>query len=235
MVPRRDVEPESRFRRDGIEERCVVVAADIQDYETHAADPQRARGRRGVPPGRADHRGHRQPLAAVDLRGQRARHLRAARGLPGHRRGGVGDRARWWWPPRDKAYGSHDELPYREDFPLQPRFPYDVSKACTDLIARSYAHTYGLPVAVTRLANVYGGGDLNWSRVVPDTAQALVKGNRPGDPLRRHARARLPLRRGRRRGLPGGRRPRWPTSGCAAGRGTPAGASRARWRTSSGA
>ena len=56
----------------------------------------------------------------------------------------------------DKAYGDHDELPYREDFALQPRYPYDVSKACTDLIARSYAHTYDLPVAVTRLANLYG-------------------------------------------------------------------------------
>ena len=79
----------------------------------------------------------------------------------------------------DKAYGSHDELPYREDFALQPRFPYDISKACTDLIARSYAHTYDLPVAVTRLANVYGGGDLNWSRIVPDTARSLARGERP--------------------------------------------------------
>ena len=79
----------------------------------------------------------------------------------------------------DKAYGDHEELPYREDFALQPRFPYDVSKACTDLVARSYAHTYGLPVAVTRLANVYGGGDVNWSRLVPDTARALATGDRP--------------------------------------------------------
>ena len=79
----------------------------------------------------------------------------------------------------DKAYGSHEELPYREDFALRPRFPYDVSKACADLIARSYAHTYAMPVAVTRLANVYGGGDLNWSRVVPSAAKALAAGERP--------------------------------------------------------
>jgi CDP-glucose 4,6-dehydratase len=79
----------------------------------------------------------------------------------------------------DKAYGDHDELPYREDFALQPRYPYDVSKGCTDLIARSYAHTYDLPVAVTRLANIYGPGDLNWSRIVPDTARSLVRGERP--------------------------------------------------------
>ena len=67
----------------------------------------------------------------------------------------------------------------QEDFALQPRFPYDVSKAATDLIARSYAATYGLPVAVTRLANVYGGGDFNLSRIVPDTVRALIAGERP--------------------------------------------------------
>ena len=72
----------------------------------------------------------------------------------------------------DKAYGSHDELPCREDFALRPRFPYDVSKACADLLAGSYAASYGMPVAVTRLANVYGAGDLNWSRIVPDGVSA---------------------------------------------------------------
>jgi CDP-glucose 4,6-dehydratase len=79
----------------------------------------------------------------------------------------------------DKAYGSHEHLPYREEFALQPSFPYDVSKAATDMIARSYAVTYDMPVAVTRLANVYGPGDVNWARLVPDTARALVRGERP--------------------------------------------------------
>jgi CDP-glucose 4,6-dehydratase len=79
----------------------------------------------------------------------------------------------------DKAYGSYNELPYREDHPLRPAFPYDVSKACADLTARSYAHTYGLPVAVTRLANIYGPGDFNLSRIVPATATALTRGERP--------------------------------------------------------
>jgi CDP-glucose 4,6-dehydratase len=79
----------------------------------------------------------------------------------------------------DKAYGSHDDLPYREDFALQPTYPYDVSKAATDLIARSYASTFGMAVAVTRLANVYGPGDVNWARLIPDTARALVRGERP--------------------------------------------------------
>lgn len=79
----------------------------------------------------------------------------------------------------DKAYGAHDELPYREDLALQPRFPYDVSKACTDLIARSYWHTYGVPVAVTRFANVYGGGDRNPSRLIPEAIAAALAGRGP--------------------------------------------------------
>jgi CDP-glucose 4,6-dehydratase len=79
----------------------------------------------------------------------------------------------------DKAYGIHDELPYREDFALQPRYPYDVSKAATDMIARSYWHTFKLPVAVTRFANLYGGGDLNLSRLVPESARAAIEGRRP--------------------------------------------------------
>jgi CDP-glucose 4,6-dehydratase len=79
----------------------------------------------------------------------------------------------------DKAYGQHGELPYTEHASLQPTFPYDVSKAATDLIARSYWHTYGLPVAVTRLANIYGGGDRNFSRLVPETVTAVIDGRRP--------------------------------------------------------
>jgi CDP-glucose 4,6-dehydratase len=79
----------------------------------------------------------------------------------------------------DKAYGPHEELPYTEDSALQPIFPYDVSKAATDLIARSYWHTYRLPVAVTRFANLYGGGDRNFSRLIPETVSAVLDGRRP--------------------------------------------------------
>jgi CDP-glucose 4,6-dehydratase len=79
----------------------------------------------------------------------------------------------------DKAYGIHDELPYREDFALQPRYPYDVSKAAADMIARSYWHMFKLPTAVTRFANIYGGGDLNLSRLVPEAALAAIEGRRP--------------------------------------------------------
>lgn len=79
----------------------------------------------------------------------------------------------------DKAYGRHAELPYRETHALAPQFPYDVSKAATDLIARSYWHTFALPVAVTRFANLYGGGDLNPSRLVPEAVAAALAGRAP--------------------------------------------------------
>jgi CDP-glucose 4,6-dehydratase len=79
----------------------------------------------------------------------------------------------------DKAYGRQAELPYRESQPLVPTFPYDVSKAAADLIARSYFYTFGLPVAVTRFANLYGGGDTNRSRLVPEAVGAALAGRAP--------------------------------------------------------
>jgi CDP-glucose 4,6-dehydratase len=79
----------------------------------------------------------------------------------------------------DKAYGEHNGEPYKEDHPLQGRHPYDVSKSCADLIAQSYAVTYGLPVAVTRCGNFFGGGDLNWNRLVPGTIRSVLRGQRP--------------------------------------------------------
>ncbi len=79
----------------------------------------------------------------------------------------------------DKAYGDQKKLPYRENTPLQGRFPYDVSKSCTDLIAQSYFYAYQLPVVVVRCGNVYGGGDLNMSRLFPGTIDSLLKGESP--------------------------------------------------------
>ena len=79
----------------------------------------------------------------------------------------------------DKAYGAQDKLPYREDAPLRPTAPYEVSKAAADLIARSYWPSYRLPIAVTRFANLYGGGDLNFSRLVPEVVSAALDGRRP--------------------------------------------------------
>lgn len=79
----------------------------------------------------------------------------------------------------DKAYGAHESLPYDENAPLQGRYPYDVSKSCADLIAQSYAATYGLPVVITRCGNFYGAGDLNWNRIIPGTIRSALRGQRP--------------------------------------------------------
>jgi CDP-glucose 4,6-dehydratase len=79
----------------------------------------------------------------------------------------------------DKAYGSSETLPYLENFPLHGDGPYDVSKSCTDLIAQSYGSTYGIPVTVARCGNIYGGGDLNWSRIIPGSIRDLINEKRP--------------------------------------------------------
>ena len=79
----------------------------------------------------------------------------------------------------DKAYGDHEKLPYTEETPLVGRHPYDVSKSCADLIAQAYATTYGSPVVITRCGNFYGGGDLNWNRIVPGTIRSVLRGQRP--------------------------------------------------------
>ncbi len=89
----------------------------------------------------------------------------------------------------DKAYGAHEKLPYKEDFALQPTAPYEASKSAADLIARMWWPSYGLPVAVTRFANIYGGGDLNFSRLVPEAICASLDGRSPvlrsdGSPVR---------------------------------------------------
>jgi CDP-glucose 4,6-dehydratase len=174
VVPRRDVEPEARFATEGIEGRCTVALADVTDYESMlrilnehdvtAVFHLAAQTIVGT--------ANRSPLSTWDanVRGSYVL-LEACRAHGAVERIVVAS--------SDKAYGDQDELPYREDFALTPRYPYDVSKAATDMIARSYAVTYDMPVAVTRLANVYGPGDLNWSRIVPDTARALLNGRRP--------------------------------------------------------
>jgi len=79
----------------------------------------------------------------------------------------------------DKAYGDQEILPYDESTPLQGTHPYDVSKSCTDLISYTYAKTYDLPIAITRCGNFYGGGDLNWNRIVPGTIRSVLRGQRP--------------------------------------------------------
>ena len=187
VVPRRDVPSLSRFRLAGLEARCDVVALDLSDdggglarvlneYDVDLVFHLAAQAIVAL--------AGRSPLSTFEsnVRGT-WNLLEACRSL-----GAVGPRA-IVVASSDKAYGQQAELPYREDMPLLAVHPYDVSKACADLLARSYACSFGLPVAVTRLANVYGPGDLNFSRLVPDTARSLVRGERPvirsdGKPLR---------------------------------------------------
>jgi CDP-glucose 4,6-dehydratase len=173
VVLRRDEPSAVVLRREGLEERCEVVPGDVCD----AATLERALAEYEV-----DTVYH---LAAQTLVGTANRSPvptfeTNVRGtwllLEACRRQEVG---RVIVAASDKAYGASPQLPYREDHALAPQFPYDVSKAATDLIARSYFHTYGLPVAVTRFANLYGGGDLNFSRLVPEAVAAAIQGRPP--------------------------------------------------------
>ena len=161
----------SRFEAEGLRERCTLVEADLASL-----DDALARHR----PETIFHLGaqtqvgeaNRSPLGTweANVRGTYLLLEAVRRHAP---------ETRVVVASSDKAYGRHQALPYREDFALRPSYPYDVSKAAADLIARSYASTFGMPVAVTRLANVYGPGDVNWARLIPDTARALVRGERP--------------------------------------------------------
>jgi CDP-glucose 4,6-dehydratase len=174
----RDVEPDSRFHADGIAGRCVQVRADLTDYQalTRALNEHGIRAVFHLAAQTIVGTANRSPLSTFEtnIRGTYTL-LEACRNI-----GVVANPIeRIVVASSDKAYGRHDQLPYKEDYPLQALYPYDVSKAATDMIARSYAATYGLPIAVTRLANVYGGGDPNASRIVPDTITALKEGRQP--------------------------------------------------------
>jgi CDP-glucose 4,6-dehydratase len=174
VVPRRDAEPESRFVSEGIEPRCTVALCDLADHEAivRVLNEHEVSAVFHLAAQTIVGTARRSPLSTFEANVRGTYNLlEACREL--------GTVERVVVASSDKAYGPHDDLPYREDSPLRPLNPYDVSKAAADMIARSYAGSYGLPVAVTRLANVYGPGDLNWSRIVPDTARALAHGERP--------------------------------------------------------
>ena len=226
VVLRRDARPRSRARLlEGIEARVNVVAR--RRRATRAlidARARRVRGRHRLPPRRPDDRrdgATARPLATFETNVRGTWTLleacRRARRRARRRRG-----------LRQGLRPAATTLPYTRGHAAAAALsPTTSSKAATDLIARSYWHTYGLPVAVTRFANLYGGGDLNRSRLIPEAVAAALAGRAPVDPLRRHARARLPLRRGRGRGLPA----RSPTpldgDGAAAGEAFNAGGGRA--------
>jgi CDP-glucose 4,6-dehydratase len=170
-----DADPHSELLRSGDVRRCHVVNGDLARLE----DVERAVNLHDVDT--VFHLGaqtlvgvaHRFPLTTFEANVRGTYHVmevcRLHRELVG----------RIVVASSDKAYGAKERLPYTEDMALEGRHPYEVSKTCTDLIVQSYCHTYGSPATVARFGNVYGGGDLNWSRIVPETVRALLEGRRP--------------------------------------------------------
>jgi CDP-glucose 4,6-dehydratase len=171
----RDWDPQSEVVRSGTIQRASVVNGRLEDYGSleraineHEIDTVFHLGaqpivttalRNPLPTFEANIRGSYNLLEACRVHGALVKRVVVA--------------------SSDKAYGDAPVLPYTEEMPPLGRHPYDVSKSCTDLLALSYAHTYGLPVTVARCGNIYGGGDLNWSRIVPGTIRSLWLGERP--------------------------------------------------------
>ena len=170
----RDWVPRSEFVSSGLVDRVRLARGDVRDQETlervlgeyeiatvmHLA----AQTIVGV--------ANRNPISTLDtnIRGTWAL-LEACRRTPTIREVVIAS--------SDKAYGDQIDLPYKEDAPVLGRHPYDVSKSCADLLAQMYAKTYRLPVCVTRCGNFYGGGDLNWNRLVPGTIRSVLRDERP--------------------------------------------------------
>ena len=170
----RDWVPQSEFVRNGSWEKVKVVRGDVCDqalmertlgeYEINTVLHLAAQTIVGV--------ANRNPVATFDanVRGTWIV-LEACRRSPTVKQIVVAS--------SDKAYGDCEHLPYDETTPLQGRHPYDVSKSCADLITQSFAVTFGLPVTVTRCGNIFGGGDLNWNRIIPGTIRSVLRGDRP--------------------------------------------------------
>ena len=170
-----DADTQCEFLRSGDIHRVSVVNGDLADFATlerainlHEVDTVIHLGAQTIV-GAA----HRFPLATFDANIRGTYNLLEACRL--HR--GLVERI--VLASSDKAYGEQAVLPYTEDMPLAGRHPYEVSKSCTDLLGQAYHHTYDLPVAITRCGNVYGGGDLNWSRLVPGTIRSFLQRQRP--------------------------------------------------------
>lgn len=171
----RDADPGSELFRSGTANRISIVNGELEDYSAleraineHETDLVMHLGAQTIV-GTA----LRSPLMTFEanIRGT-YNLLEACRRLSGIVKAVV-------VASSDKAYGDSDILPYTEDMPPLGRHPYDVSKSCTDLLSHTYAHTYGLPVTIARCGNIFGGGDLNWSRIVPGTIRSALRGERP--------------------------------------------------------
>lgn len=171
----RDTDPQSEFYRSGDFSKCWVVNGALEDLATveravneHEVDTVFHLGAQTIV-----NTAHRFPLATFEANVRGTYNLLEVCRL--HRN----IVQRIVIASSDKAYGEQPDLPYTEEMPLNGRHPYEVSKSCADLIGQAYHHTYGLPVAIARCGNVYGGGDLNWSRIVPGTIRSLLGGQQP--------------------------------------------------------
>lgn len=170
----RDAVPQSQLVRSGLTTRIKVVRGDIQDqallertlgeYEVATVMHLAAQTIVGI--------ANRNPVSTFEANIQGTWCLlEACRRSPKVQQIVVAS--------SDKAYGAQEHLPYDENTPLQGQHPYDVSKSCADLISTTYAHTYDLPVTITRCGNFYGGGDLNWNRIIPGTIRSIKRGQPP--------------------------------------------------------
>jgi CDP-glucose 4,6-dehydratase len=170
----RDWVPQSEFVSSRCIEHCCLVRGDVTDqstveralaeYEIDTVIHLAAQTIVGI--------ANRNPISTFEsnIRGTWAL-LEACRRSPAVRQIVVAS--------SDKAYGDQKILPYDESTSLEGRHPYDVSKSCSDLIAQSYFHTFKLPIAITRCGNFFGGGDLNWNRIIPGTIRSVIEGERP--------------------------------------------------------
>ena len=170
----RDWVPQCELRRSGLIEQVKVVRGDVRDqallerilgeYEINTVIHLAAQSIVSV--------ANRDPAGTLDanVRGTWSL-LEACRGSATVRQVVLAS--------TDKVYGEVEQLPYTEEMPFLAKYPHDVSKACAEMIAQGYAATYSIPVAITRLPNIFGGGDLNWNRIIPGTIRAVLRGQAP--------------------------------------------------------
>jgi CDP-glucose 4,6-dehydratase len=175
LVLERPAAQSARFRLRGLDERCTAVPAALEDVGSlrRALDEHGVTAVFHLAASAIVGDANSSPLQTFEV------NVRGTWNLLEACRTAATTPARIVIASTDKAYGPHRDLPYTEAHALRPRYPYDASKACADILARSYAHTFGLPVAVTRLANVFGGGDFNFSRLIPGAIRALLAGEPP--------------------------------------------------------
>ncbi len=170
----RDMVPYSNLNWSGFDQRIVTVRGDVTDYELvlRALNEYEIDTCFHLAAQTIVTIANRSPLSTFDsnVRGTWTL-LEATRNTPTLRRLVIAS--------SDKAYGAQENLPYREDSPLVGRHPYDASKSCADILAQTYYHTYGLPIGISRCGNIFGGGDLNFNRIVPDTMRAVYYARNP--------------------------------------------------------